>query len=142
MKWYVSTKGDMNAMVDCVMLSEESDKKRWADDWILPAIELGEVEKYPLLEKFLASAEYSEGSKKKKRKSMKINKAAKEALEAEDLMASILGRNSGTKRASREIVFPRRFAPRWVAQRVVIVLIANSLQQQQERSQRSQTSTT
>ena len=45
-KYYSRFKGDLNKMLECVMLSSDADKCRWVDDYIKPAIERGDVDDY------------------------------------------------------------------------------------------------
>ena len=54
MKWYVRCEGDVKKMVNCVMCSDECDIQRWVKDWILPAVQRGDVERYASLDKFLS----------------------------------------------------------------------------------------
>mmetsp|Transcript_26526 Transcript_26526/g.32094 ORF Transcript_26526/g.32094 Transcript_26526/m.32094 type:complete len:327 (-) Transcript_26526:382-1362(-) len=117
-KYYKSSKGNLDEMLTCVMLSEEKDKKRWVEDFILPAVRRGEVKHYKqTLEKTMEDndddtvteddddeEEEEEGTKRKKndkkkqQKQQKQRKKAaaqakkeKEAKEAEDLFAKIRG---------------------------------------------------
>ncbi|EJK50376.1 hypothetical protein THAOC_30668 [Thalassiosira oceanica] len=46
LKYYSQFKGDLNKMVECVMLSSDIDKERWVADYIKPAIEEGSVGDY------------------------------------------------------------------------------------------------
>jgi len=46
LRYYKACKGDLNKMITCVMLSEEDDKIRWYNDFILPAIKDGTVPNY------------------------------------------------------------------------------------------------
>lgn len=46
LKYYTQFQGDLGKMLECVMCSEEIDKKRWVDDYIQPAIHKGLVENY------------------------------------------------------------------------------------------------
>lgn len=57
LRYYVSCKGNLDRMLDCVMLSEEEDKERWVKDYIGPAVEKGEVK------------DFGENSSKKNKKS-------------------------------------------------------------------------
>lgn len=127
LKYYKQFKGDLNKMIECVMLSSECDKKRWVEDYIVPAIESGEVKEYrDMLDKTMgddgeeedddemteseddADEEKKDSSNKKKEfpgkrnkespkkkatqaKSKLAAKRAKEAAEAEDLIAKIRG---------------------------------------------------
>ena len=45
-KYYSRFKGDLNKMLECVMLSSDADKCRWVDDYIKPAFERGDVDDY------------------------------------------------------------------------------------------------
>ena len=44
LKYYARFKGDLNKMLECVMLSSDVDKARWVEDYIRPAIERGEAD--------------------------------------------------------------------------------------------------
>jgi len=46
LKYYNQFKGDLKKMLECVMCSDEIDKKRWVQDYIKPAIEKDDVEDY------------------------------------------------------------------------------------------------
>jgi len=46
LKYYTQFKGDLNKMLECVMLSSDVDKGRWVKDFIDPAIKSGEIENY------------------------------------------------------------------------------------------------
>lgn len=43
LKYYKQFKGDLNKMLECVMLSSDVDKERWVKDYIEPAVERGDV---------------------------------------------------------------------------------------------------
>ncbi|KAL3778942.1 hypothetical protein ACHAW5_003638 [Stephanodiscus triporus] len=44
LRYYSRFGGDLNKMLECVMLSSDVDKARWVEDYIRPAIERGEVD--------------------------------------------------------------------------------------------------
>lgn len=46
LKYYKAFKGNLDKMLECVMLSKDVDKKRWVEDFIEPAIKRGDVESY------------------------------------------------------------------------------------------------
>ena len=46
LKYYKQFRGDLNKMLECVMCSDDVDKKRWVQDYIKPAIEKGDVDDY------------------------------------------------------------------------------------------------
>jgi DnaJ family protein C protein 9 len=57
LKYYSQFKGDLNKMIECVMLSSDADKERWVTDYINPAIESGNVKDYSdKLKKTMGSA--------------------------------------------------------------------------------------
>jgi DnaJ family protein C protein 9 len=56
LKYYVSTKGDLNKMVACVMCSSKEDKPRWVSDYIEPAIKQKKVPRFETLAKTLGQA--------------------------------------------------------------------------------------
>jgi len=49
LRYYKSTKGDLNKMITCVMLSDDNDKGRWYNDFIIPAIDDGIVPNYEIM---------------------------------------------------------------------------------------------
>lgn len=58
LKYYKASKGNLNQMLTCVMLSEEKDKKRWLKDFIMPAVKKGEVKHYKsMIEKTLGDCD-------------------------------------------------------------------------------------
>ena len=125
MKWYVRCEGDVKKMVNCVMCSDECDIQRWVKDWILPAVQRGDVERYASLDKFLskgggvdmlvdgdstdddddgedlddqkpnAKTKKKAKAKAKTKSKVKISKKAKEELQAKELMDMILNKNKG-----------------------------------------------
>ncbi|KAL7523723.1 hypothetical protein ACHAXR_001022, partial [Thalassiosira sp. AJA248-18] len=71
LKYYTQFKGDLNKMLECVMLSSDADKQRWVKDYINPAICSGDVDDYgEKIKKTLGSApakkRKTKGSAKKK----------------------------------------------------------------------------
>ena len=69
LKYYAQFKGDLNKMVECVMLSSDADKERWVKDYINPAIEKGDVEDYnDMIKKTVGSAPSKRKQSKKGRK--------------------------------------------------------------------------
>lgn len=71
LKYYSQFKGDLNKMVECVMLSSDIDKERWVADYIKPAIEEGSVGDYTSkIEKTIGCAP----SKKRKSRGKKKQK--------------------------------------------------------------------
>ncbi|KAL7482602.1 hypothetical protein ACHAW6_008278 [Cyclotella cf. meneghiniana] len=70
LKYYTQFKGNLNKMLECVMLSSDVDKERWVKDYISPAIERGDVKDFnDMLKKTLGSTPAkttkSKGGKKK-----------------------------------------------------------------------------
>ena len=56
LRYYSRFKGDLNKMLECVMLSSDADKARWVEDYIRPAIERGEADDHTArIEKTLGS---------------------------------------------------------------------------------------
>eukprot|EP00588_Corethron_pennatum_P010024 CAMPEP_0194269280 /NCGR_PEP_ID=MMETSP0169-20130528/3466_1 /TAXON_ID=218684 /ORGANISM="Corethron pennatum, Strain L29A3" /LENGTH=330 /DNA_ID=CAMNT_0039010865 /DNA_START=172 /DNA_END=1164 /DNA_ORIENTATION=- len=126
LKYYVTCKGNLNRMLECVMLSREDDKVRWSADYIEPAIEAREVMRYGDLKKTLVGAavgmsdgdsigsdeEGRKGKRRVRRKKDSVrsdmskrdkmeHRAAKKRKEvgaSDDLVAAILARN-GSKKA-------------------------------------------
>lgn len=76
LRYYAHFKGDLNKMVECVMLSSDADKERWVKDYINPAIQKGDVEDYKdKIKKTIGSAP----SKSKRAKKGRGKKKADEA---------------------------------------------------------------
>ena len=46
LKYYTQFEGNLNKMLECVMLSSDADKERWVKDYIQPAIARGDVDDY------------------------------------------------------------------------------------------------
>ncbi len=46
LKYYSQFKGDLNKMLECVMLSSDVDKERWVKDYIGPAVKRGDIADY------------------------------------------------------------------------------------------------
>ena len=46
LKYYSQFKGDLNKMLECVMLSSDVDKERWVKDYIEPAVKRGDIADY------------------------------------------------------------------------------------------------
>jgi hypothetical protein len=46
LRYYSQFKGDLNKMLECVMLSSDVDKERWVKDYIGPAVTRGDVDDY------------------------------------------------------------------------------------------------
>ena len=81
LKYYSHFKGDLNKMLECVMLSTDADKERWVKDYINPAIKTGSVKDYSdKMSKTLGTAT----AKKTKSKSRGKSKAK---VEIEDEMS-------------------------------------------------------
>jgi len=81
LKYYSQFKGDLNKMVECVMLSSDIDKERWVADYIRPAIEAGCVEDYTSkIEKTIGSAP----SKKRKSRGKSKRKPEPEVCDDTD----------------------------------------------------------
>lgn len=65
LKYYSQFKGDLNKMLECVMLSSDADKERWVKDYIVPAVERGDAEDFgDRIEKTLGDG----GGRSKRRK--------------------------------------------------------------------------
>ncbi len=76
LKYYAHFKGDLNKMVECVMLSSDADKERWLKDYINPAIEKGDVEDYKdKIKKTIGSAPSKSTRGKKGRGKKKVDEA-------------------------------------------------------------------
>ena len=76
LEYYKKFKGDLNKMVECVMLSSDADKERWVKDYINPAIAKGDIKDYTdRIKKTMGSAP----SKSKKAKKGRGKKKAEEA---------------------------------------------------------------
>ena len=126
LKYYTQFKGNLNKMVECVMCSDEIDKKRWVEDYIRPAIDEGNVKDFStelettlgdddIIEKSSSDdttdTEDSDSKPSERQKMVKGKPAAavkrqtrkrrKEAQPDEDLIAAIRGRSN----AQREQTF-------------------------------------
>lgn len=66
LKYYSQFKGDLNKMMECVMLSSDVDKERWVKDYIEPAVERGDVDDY--MAKIQKSIGHAPTKTKKKKK--------------------------------------------------------------------------
>jgi len=117
LKYYKKCKGNLDDMLNCVMLSEEVDKKRWIKDFITPAVENEGVKWYKeAIEKTMGMSDEETNTEEdsdeiktrgEKKKTKKVGKEAKqskaqakrerEAKEAEELLAKIRG-NSMARR--------------------------------------------
>jgi len=76
LEYYAKFKGDLNKMVECVILSSDADKERWVKDYINPVIAKGDVKDYTdMIKKTMGSAP----SKSKKAKKGRGKKKAEEA---------------------------------------------------------------
>ena len=81
LKYYSQFKGDLNKMVECVMLSSDVDKERWVADYIKPAIEEGSVEDYSSkIEKTIGCAP----SKKRKSRGKKSKRKPEPEVACDD----------------------------------------------------------
>ncbi|KAL7551489.1 hypothetical protein ACHAWF_014672 [Thalassiosira exigua] len=77
LKYYTQFKGDLNKMLECVMLSSDVDKQRWVKDYIEPAIGRGDVSDHAAkIKKTLGSApakkRKSKGGGRKKVKEARV----------------------------------------------------------------------
>ena len=94
LKWYEEERGDMKAVFDSVMLSEEEqDMGRFVHDYILPAIA---EEKVPRFEAFAAFENVKKPSKMTKKKSNKKLKTSATGGEGGGLAAMIQARKSSS----------------------------------------------
>jgi DnaJ family protein C protein 9 len=95
LKYYMQFKGDLNKMVECVMLSSDADKERWVKDYINPAIDKGSVSDYSqVIQKTMGTAASSTKSKKKVVK--KNGRGKKKKAEDSDLVDSEDDDSSGS----------------------------------------------
>ncbi|GMI42387.1 hypothetical protein TrCOL_g11589 [Triparma columacea] len=113
LKWYKVTEGDLGKMLECVMLSTAGDFKRWVDDYINPAVENGDVQRFEIKgwdekgevegEDVVDCGEGEENvepegkgnGKKKGKGGKKKKKKMDEEKEAEELMNAIRGKGRG-----------------------------------------------
>lgn len=73
LKYYSQFKGDLNKMLECVMLSADIDKERWVKDYINPAIQSGDVKDFSdQLNKTIGSATTKKSKSKGGRAKAKI----------------------------------------------------------------------
>lgn len=98
LKYYTQFKGDLNKMLECVMLSSDVDKGRWVQDYIEPAIERGDVDDFSAkITKTLGSAP----AKKRKTKGNNANKSKqnqkqKKKIEEEEVEMEEDGSDDGS----------------------------------------------
>lgn len=84
LKYYTQFKGDLNKMLECVMLSSDVDKERWVKDYIEPAVEKEEVADFmDKIKKTLGSAPTKKRKTKGDRKSKKVVIEEKEASDSD-----------------------------------------------------------
>ena len=84
LKYYSQFKGDLNKMLECVMLSSDIDKERWVKDYINPAIQSGDVKDFSdQMSKTIGSAPT------KKSKSRGGKAKAKIEIEEDDEMSGV-----------------------------------------------------
>eukprot|EP00549_Striatella_unipunctata_P002413 CAMPEP_0118680432 /NCGR_PEP_ID=MMETSP0800-20121206/4362_1 /TAXON_ID=210618 ORGANISM="Striatella unipunctata, Strain CCMP2910" /NCGR_SAMPLE_ID=MMETSP0800 /ASSEMBLY_ACC=CAM_ASM_000638 /LENGTH=303 /DNA_ID=CAMNT_0006576581 /DNA_START=13 /DNA_END=924 /DNA_ORIENTATION=- len=110
-KYYKKFKGDLNKMLECVMLSTDLDKQRWFKDYLEPAIEAGTIPDYrKTLEETMQSEEDEDTAdtepedespppRKKQKQAKKPTRKRRKKNDAEpddDLIAMI--RNNGKAR--------------------------------------------
>mmetsp|Transcript_12123 Transcript_12123/g.24926 ORF Transcript_12123/g.24926 Transcript_12123/m.24926 type:complete len:370 (-) Transcript_12123:148-1257(-) len=81
LKYYKQFKGDLNKMLECVMLSSDVDKERWVKDYIEPAVERGNVPDF--LRKVRTTLENAPSKKRKINGAGKSKKVDKEDLSEE-----------------------------------------------------------
>lgn len=104
LKYYMQFKGDLNKMVECVMLSSDADKKRWVKDYINPAIDKGNVSDYSqMIQKTIGTASSSTKSKKKVAKK-KNGRGKKKKAEESDLVDSDDDDSSGSDVPMAEVI--------------------------------------
>lgn len=85
LKYYAQFKGDLNKMVECVMLSSDADKERWVKDYINPAIENGDVEDYKdMIKKTVGSVPSKNKTTTKGSGKKKVDEAELDDSEEED----------------------------------------------------------
>merc|ERR1712032_1596377 len=110
LKYYDRFGGDLNKMLECVMLSSDADKERWVKDFIEPAIESGDALDYtPRLKATMGNAPTKKrggakktssgksGSKKKpaKKKQSRAKAPRNKGSSAQDsLIAQIRGKSA------------------------------------------------
>mmetsp|Transcript_22371 Transcript_22371/g.48147 ORF Transcript_22371/g.48147 Transcript_22371/m.48147 type:complete len:345 (+) Transcript_22371:87-1121(+) len=90
LKYYSQFKGDLNKMLECVMLSSDVDKERWVKDYIEPAIQSGDVENYEAkIKKTLGSSHPKKRKAKGRSKKKKVEQVEMEE-ESDTPMAEIV----------------------------------------------------
>ncbi|KAL7461695.1 hypothetical protein ACHAXS_002108 [Conticribra weissflogii] len=81
LKYYTQFKGDLNKMLECVMLSSDVDKERWVKDYIEPAVERGDVPDF--MGKVRKTLENAPSKKRKTNGGGRSKKVAKKDLSEE-----------------------------------------------------------
>lgn len=104
LKYYSQFKGDLNKMLECVMLSSDVDKGRWVKDYIEPAIERRDVDDHRAkLNKTLGSGQPKRRKTKGKggrgRKKKEEAEAMEESDESDTPMAEIVEDDAGDDNA-------------------------------------------
>ena len=82
LKYYSQFKGDLNKMLECVMLSSDVDKERWVKDYIGPALKRGDIADYMVkIQKTLGHAPTKKAKNKKQSRKCGNKKAVNEMEE-------------------------------------------------------------
>lgn len=91
---YIEYKGDLNAVVDCIMLAESNDIARFVQDYILPSIERKESKRFKSLSRF----------EKLKRPEKKQRKRRKAVAKDDDNGSAIVQLKSKSKSSFDELI--------------------------------------
>ena len=142
LKYYTQFKGDLDKMLECVMCSDDIDKKRWVEDYIKPAIQKEMVADFMTTVKNTGdhssegndskedgdeteTEDDSDDGKKARGKKRKVaakaktakpsKKKNKESAVSEDLVAAIRGRSGARQQQGSGSILDRleeRYAPK------------------------------
>ena len=135
LKYYTQFKGDLDKMLECVMCSDDIDKKRWVEDYIKPAIQKEMVADFMTTVENTLGDHSSEGdnskedsdeteteddsddgkkaSSKKRKVAAKVKTAKpskkknKEPAVSEDLVAAIRGRSGARQQQGSDSILDR-----------------------------------
>ena len=135
LKYYTQFKGDLDKMLECVMCSDDIDKKRWVEDYIKPAIQKEMVADFMTTVENTLGDHSSEGDnskedsdeteteddsddgKKARSKKRKVaakvktakpsKKKNKEPAVSEDLVAAIRGRSGARQQQGSDSILDR-----------------------------------
>jgi DnaJ family protein C protein 9 len=103
LKYYMRFKGDLNKMVECVMLSSDADIERWVKDYINPAVKKGKVRDYKDTIKKTMGSITSKGKKEAKGRGGKKRADRDDSDDSsDDAMAEIVLETENEKKSTNQ----------------------------------------